>query len=158
MNNKTDFLLGIILIFFSCIMLFQINNIPISNNTNLFTPKSFPFGVACALIFFSCILMINSFKKDTIKSIWPNTNTLKKLLWLFLLIILDVISLMYLEDYFIQFGSPVGSVFYLTTFLFLVISQFITGYKNIFKISLIAFIITTILYGIFVVFFNVPLP
>ena len=49
-------------------------------------------------------------------------------------------------------------VFALSTFLFLIIAQLITGYRNLLKIFLIAGITTIFFYFIFVHFFKVPLP
>lgn len=61
-------------------------------------------------------------------------------------------------DISIQNAWPVGTVFALSTFLFLIIAQLITGYRNLLKIFLIAGITTIFFYFIFVHFFKVPLP
>lgn len=158
MQNKTDFFIGLAILIFCTVMFQQISLIPDSQGIDVITPKTFPFGITCALSIFSLLFIISAFKKNNKQNVWPEKYILKHIFYMALAIIGYVGIFIYLEDISIQNDWPVGIVFSGTTFFFLCISQIITGYKKLFQITAISFGCTLFFYIIFVHFFKVPLP
>mgnify|MGYP002474303390 FL=1 len=158
MKNKTDFSIGIGILVFCTVMLQQIMLLPAPAGSELFSARSFPLGIDIFLFILSALLVYSSFKTQKVQSEWPE-NAIRVRIGLMALSILGyVLFFIFAGDLSIQNAWPIGTVFAVSTFLFLMIAQLVTGYKNWVKIFLIAIITTIFFYFIFVHFFKVPLP
>ncbi len=158
MKNKTDFSIGIGILVFCTVMLQQIMLLPAPAGSELFSARSFPLGINIFLFILSALLVYSSFKNKKTQSEWPEHRIVIRIGQMALSILCYVLLFIFAGDISIQNAWPVGTVFALSTFLFLIIAQLITGYRNLLKIFLIAGITTIFFYFIFVHFFKVPLP
>ena len=158
MKNKTDFSIGIGILVFCTVMLQQIMLLPAPAGSELFSARSFPLGINIFLFILSALLVYSSFKNKKTQSEWPGHRIVIRIGQMALSILCYVLLFIFAGDISIQNAWPVGTVFALSTFLFLIIAQLITGYRNLLKIFLIAGITTIFFYFIFVHFFKVPLP
>jgi len=158
MKNKTDFSIGIGILVFCTVMLQQIMLLPAPAGSELFSARSFPLGINIFLFILSALLVYSSFKTKKTQSEWPEHRIVIRIGQMALSILCYVLLFIFAGDISIQNAWPVGTVFALSTFLFLIIAQLITGYRNLLKIFLIAGITTIFFYFIFVHFFKVPLP
>lgn len=158
MKNKTDFSIGIGILVFCTVMLQQIMLLPAPAGSELFSARSFPLGINIFLFILSALLVYSSFKTQKTQSQWPEHRIVIRIGQMALSILCYVLLFIFAGDFSIQNAWPIGTVFALSTFLFLIIAQLITGYRNLLKIFLIAGITTIFFYFIFVHFFKVPLP
>lgn len=158
MKNKTDFSIGIGILVFCTVMLQQIMLLPAPAGSELFSARSFPLGINIFLFILSALLVYSSFKTPKTQSQWPEHRIVIRIGQMALSILCYVLLFIFAGDFSIQNAWPIGTVFALSTFLFLIIAQLITGYRNLLKIFLIAGITTIFFYFIFVHFFKVPLP
>ena len=158
MKNKTDFSIGIGILVFCTVMLQQIMLLPAPAGSELFSARSFPLGINIFLFILSALLVYSSFKNKKTQSEWPEHRIVIRIGQMALSILCYVLLFIFAGDISIQNAWRVGTVFALSTFLFLIIAQLITGYRNLLKIFLIAGITTIFFYFIFVHFFKVPLP
>ncbi len=158
MKNKTDFSIGIGILVFCTVMLQQIMLLPAPAGSELFSARSFPLGINIFLFILSALLVYSSFKNKKTQSEWPEHRIVIRIGQMALSILCYVLLFIFAGDISIQNAWSVGTVFALSTFLFLIIAQLITGYRNLLKIFLIAGITTIFFYFIFVHFFKVPLP
>lgn len=158
MKNKTDFSIGIGLLLFCAVMFQQIMMLPAPSGSEAFSARSFPLGVNIFLFILSAVLVLTSFRKQSVSSEWPERFVLIKIGQMALSIFLYVMLFIFVGEVSIQNSWPIGTVFSCTTIVFLIFAQLITGYRNMRKIGLIAAITTVLFYFIFVHFFKVPLP
>ena len=149
MKNKTDFSIGIGILVFCTVMLQQIMLLPAPAGSELFSARSFPLGINIFLFILSALLVYSSFKNKKTQSEWPEHRIVIRIGQMALSILCYVLLFIFAGDISIQNAWPVGTVFALSTFLFLIIAQLITGYRNLLKIFLIAGITTIFFYFIF---------
>ncbi len=158
MNNKTDFSIGMGILLLCAVMFQQIMLLPPPEGSEPFSARSFPLGITIFLSILSILLICSSFKKQAAASAWPESAILAKIGLMALAIFLYVMAFMFIGEFSIQHAWPVGVVFIASTIVFLFAAQFVTGYRNIAKISLISVTASVLFYFIFVHFFKVPLP
>lgn len=157
MKNKTDFIIGLMLIVFCMVMGHQIYLLPPSHSNDLFTATSFPTGILGILFVLSILLIWVSIKQNQTKASWPERPIIMKILLMSLLITAYVIA-------FIVFGNiaydalfPIGTSFTVTTFIFLICAQYIANHRKFIQNSIISASMTSACYVAFVFLFKVPL-
>lgn len=158
MKNKTDVVVGIILLTFCAVMGQQISLIPENTSDRFFNPYTLPMAITFLLAILSSILILKSFWSKKSDSTWPEASVMKRIISMSALILFYVFSFIYLGDYAYNALWPMGTVFGMTTFLFLCLAQVNCGQRNILHIISISFIYTLMCYFAFGLFFNVPLP
>ena len=160
MKKKTDFFIGLALLVFCGVMAHQIYLLPPPAGNDFFTAGSFPTGVTAALAVLSLLLVFRSLRAAPggAAACWPEREIFVRVALMGVWIILYVIGFIMLGDMAYEAEWPEGTGFTLSTLAFLVGAQFITGYRNIFKIVLISIAIAAFLYVVFAMLFKVPLP
>ena len=158
MTNKTDFFIGRALLVFCCVMGYQIHLIPKAAAIDFFAAGSFPSGVTAALGLLSIILVIRALRSKDSTACWPEKTLFLKVVAMGFWIFAYVIGFIFIGEYAYDAEWPEGSGFVISTLLFPSGAQFLTGYRNPFKILLIAAGISAFLYVVFAIFFKVPLP
>lgn len=158
MKNKTDFAIGIIILIFCAVMGHQISLIPENTSDRFFNPYTLPILVTSSLAVLASILILKSLWYTENNSTWPEASIMKRIISMSALIIAYVFTFIHLGDYAYNALWPMGSVFAITTFLFLCFAQASCGQRNALRIIIISFIYTLMCYLAFGLFFNVPLP
>ena len=159
MKNKTDLFIGLALLVFCGVMAHQMCLLPEPAGNDFFTAGSFPTGVTAALALLSLLLVFRSLRSAPDgAACWPEREIFVRIALMGIWILLYVIGFIMIGDMAYDAEWPEGTGFTLSTLAFLVGAQFITGYRNIFKIVLISIAIAAFLYVVFAMLFKVPLP
>ncbi len=157
MQNKTDFFVGLGIIIFTLIMGHQVYLLPEFTGVEYLTPASFPKAIVVILFVLSCILLIKSFRYKNTDASWPEKPILVRIGLISVLVAAYVFGYIHLGEYAYAALWPEGTSFAITTFLFLIASQYVAGNtKPISNVS-VASVMTGASYSIFIFFFKVPL-
>ena len=158
MKNKTDLVIGIVILIFCAVMGYQISLIPENISDRLFNPYTLPTMVNYSLAFLASVLILKSLWVKKSDSIWPDAQVMRRVLLMSIFIGAYTLGFIYLGDYAYKSLWPMGSAFSIATFLFLCLAQVACGYRRVLQIVIISFLYTVICYVTFGLFFNVPLP
>lgn len=160
MKNISDLITGLLIIIFSIVCFNEIQPISPEDFTDPLGPNAFPKAILTLLIFFSCVLIYNSFKHGTPKKD-KKTSHLKvfytfialSIVYMLFFVLLEYLfgetNISYLQDYV---------AFIISTASFLITSFYLLGRRKFLEIIIIAISVPSFIAFIFSYFFNVILP
>ncbi len=157
MQNKTDFFFGLGIIIFTLVMGHQIYLLPPFTGVEFLSPASFPKAIVAILFILSCLLLIKSFRHKNTDASWPAKPILIRIGLMSVFVAAYVFGYIYLGEYAYAALWPEGISFAITTFLFLISSQYLAGNTKLISNVSVASIMTGASYSIFIFFFKVPL-